>query len=400
MSLADQLSFCIASLREHRLRTGLSILGIAIGVCAVILLTSIGEGARTFVVQEFQQFGTNVLQISPGKTETVGIPGVMGGTTHKLTIEDAMALRRVHGVDGVVPAVVGQARVTADGHGRSVYIFGVTSEAPDLWRVGVIQGSFLPAGDPTRSSPVAVLGPGLKRELFGHRNAIGSWVRISGWRLRVIGVMEPKGRILGFDMDDCAYVPVATAMGMFNVDELNEIDVTFAHESMTVSVVEGIRDVLRERHAGNEDFTILTQAAMLSVFDDVLRIVTSGVVAIAAISLLVGAVGILTVMWISVGERTHEVGLMRALGATVTHVRRLFLLEAVALASVGGTIGLLLGLGLAQLLGLLVPGLPVSTPLPFIALALLASSVTGLLSGVAPARRAALLDPIEALRGE
>ena len=398
MKLADQLAFCLGSLREHRLRTALSILGIAIGVCAVILLTSIGEGARTFVVQEFQQFGTNVLQISPGKTETMGIPGVMGGTTHKLTIADAEALRRVPGVEKIVPAVFGQARVSSEGRGRSVYVFGVTSQATDLWKVDVIQGSFLPPGDPRRGSSVAVLGPKVKRELFGHRNAIGSWVRISGWRLRVIGVMEPKGRILGFDMDDCAYVPVATAMSMFNVDELNEVDVTFAHESMSSSVVDGIRNVLRDRHDGNEDFTVLTQAAMLDVFDDILRTVTLGVVAIAAVSLLVGAVGILTVMWISVGERTHEIGLVRALGATVGHVRRLFLLEAATLAAVGGLMGLVVGLGLAHLLGLLVPGLPVSTPLTFVAIALLASTATGLLSGVAPARRAALLDPVDSTR--
>jgi putative ABC transport system permease protein len=245
-----------------------------------------------------------------------------------------------------------------------------------------------------------VLGPKLKSELFGDRNALGSWVRISGRRLRVIGVMEPKGQILGFDMDDCAYVPVALAMGMFNLDELNEIDVAFTHESLTDSVVRDITSVLRERHDDNEDFTILTQAAMLEVFDDVMNVVTSGVAAIAAVSLLVGAVGILTVMWISVGERRQEIGLVRALGATVAHVRRLFLVESIALALIGGVTGLLGGLALAYLLGVLVPDLPVNTPLAFIVAALVASSVTGIASGLAPARRAALLDPVEALRDE
>lgn len=400
MKLADQLAFCFGSLREHRLRSALSILGIAIGTGAVILLTSIGEGARIFVMGEFQQFGTNLLQITPGKTETLGIPGVMGGTTHKLTIDDAVALHRIRGVEQVVPAVVGQARVAAAGRGRSVYVFGVTDAASDVWKVRAVQGSFLPAGDPRRGAQVAVLGPGLKRELFGDENAIGSWVRVSGWRLRVIGVMESKGRLLGFDMDDCAYVPVATAMAMFDVEELSEIDVTFTHASLTDSVAGGIRDVLEDRHDGNEDFTVVTQAAMLEVFDSVLRFVTAGVVAIAAVSLLVGAVGILTVMWISVGERTHEIGLVRALGATLGNVRRLFLLEAAALAGVGGAAGLLGGLGLAHLLAVVVPGLPVSTPPAAVVAALLASTVTGLVSGLAPASRAAELDPVEALRGD
>jgi len=400
MKLGDQARFSLGALREHRLRTLLSILGIAIGVGAVILLTSIGEGVRVYIVDEFQQFGTNIVSITPGKTATFGIPGAMGGTTHKLTIDDAEALRRISGVEQVVPVVFGQARVEAGGRGRDVYVYGVTSEAPDLWEFGVVQGSFLPAGDPRRGAPLAVLGPKLKQELFGDRNAVGEFVRAAGWRLRVIGVMEPKGRVLGFDLDDVAYVPVATAMGMFNVDEMNEIDLVFSSASSTAVIVEGVRSMLRERHADTEDFTILTQAAMLDVFDEVMRMVTLGVVAIAAISLLVGAIGIMTVMWISVGERTHEIGLVRSLGATRHDVRGIFLLEALALAGIGGFVGLSAGFGLAVLIRLLLPGLPVHVPLPYACAAVLVSLATGLLSGIAPARRAARLDPVEALRAE
>lgn len=400
MKVVETIQFASGALREHRLRAGLSMLGIAIGIGAVILLTSIGEGARGFVVGELQQFGTNILQVTPGKTETFGLPGAMGGTTRKLTIDDAEALRRVPGVENVVPMVLGQARVAAGGRGRSVYVYGVSGEAPDVWKFSVVQGSFLPPGDPRRGAPVCVLGPKLKRELFGEENAIGRFVRISGWRLRVLGVMEPKGLILGFDMDDCAYVPVATAMGMFDVDALDEINVTFTSGRGAPAVVQGITDVLRERHAGHEDFTVLTQAAMLEVFDDVLSMVTAGVVAIAGISLLVGVIGILTILWIAVGERTHEIGLLRALGATVAQVRTLFLLEAAVLSALGGVLGILGGLGLAQLLALLLPELPVSVPLPYAVAALVVSVSTGLLAGLAPARRAAALDPIEALRHE
>lgn len=400
MGFDGLLGFSIGALREHGLRTLLSILGISIGVGAVILLTSIGEGARVYVVEEFQQFGTNILQVTPGKTETFGIPGAMGGTTHKLTLDDAEALRRVPGVERIVPVVFGQGRVEAADRGRDVYIYGVTSDAPHVWKFGVVQGSFLPPGDPHRGSSLIVLGPKLKRELFGDRNAIGGFVRAAGWRLRVIGVMEPKGQILGFDLDDVAYVPVATAMSMFNVDEMTEVDLVFSSASSSESVVEGVRSLLRERHADREDFTILTQAAMLEVFDDVMGMVTAGVVAIAAISLLVGAIGILTVMWISVGERTREIGLARSLGATMAQVRSIFLMEAAAMSTIGGALGLAGGLGLAHLLRLALPGLPVHTPVPYAAAAVAVSVLTGILSGIAPARRAAGLDPVEALRAE
>ncbi|MHC5209601.1 MAG: ABC transporter permease [Planctomycetota bacterium] len=400
MGFDERLRLSLGALLEHRLRSALSMLGIAIGVAAVILLTSIGEGARAWIIRETTQFGTNILAVNPGKTETVGIPGVLGGTTRKLTIDDAEALRRVQGVEHVLPMSMGMARVEAAGRGRSVTVFGVTSDAPVTWGFGVRQGTFLPPGDPRRSSALAVLGPKLKRELFGDENALGRWVRAAGWRLRVIGVMEPKGQLLGFDIDDAIYVPVATSMRMFNLDELMEIDVTFHHESMTEPVVAGVRRLLTDRHGGREDFTITTQAEMLSVFGDIMDVITLAVTGIAAISLLVGAIGILTMMWIAVSQRTHEIGLLRALGATRAQVQQLFLIEAIGLAVLGGLIGLAGGLGLAALLRVLVPGLPVQTPPGYVLAALVVCLVTGLLSGVAPARRAASLDPIEALHAE
>jgi putative ABC transport system permease protein len=223
---------------------------------------------------------------------------------------------------------------------------------------------------------------------------------VAGFRLRVIGVMAPRGRMLGFDIDDSAYVPVATVMQMFNLDELIEVHVLFSHEGMTEAVVAGVRRLLTERHAGKEDFTIVTQTAMLSVFENVMRVITAAVAAIGGISLLVGAIGILTMMWIAVNERISEIGLMRAVGATARHVQRVFLLEAVVLTVVGGATGVAAGLGIAVLLRLAVPGMPVYTPPRYIAAALFVSLITGLLSGVLPARRAASLDPVEALHTE
>jgi len=400
MEPAGYIEFCLGTLRGHRLRSFLSTLGIAIGIAAVILLTSIGEGTRRYLLAEFTQFGTNLLEVSPGKTETGGIPGIFGGTTHKLTLDDAAAIRRLPNVQALVPLAVGQARVEANGRGRSVFIYGVTADLPAVWKFEVGQGSFLPAGDPRRGSLVTVLGPRVKRELFGDDNALGKFVRIAGHRLRIIGVMAPKGRMLGFDIDDSAYVPVATGMRMFNMDELQEIDVLFSHERLADAVAAGIRRLLTDRHGGKEDFTITTQTEMISVFNNVMSTITAAVGAIAAISLMVGAIGVFTMMWISVGERIGEIGLLRALGGTEVEVRSLFLLEAVVLTVLGGLAGVAIGLGIAGLLRLVVPGLPIYTPLRYVAAAVAVSALAGLVAGVLPARRAALLDPVEALRAE
>jgi putative ABC transport system permease protein len=396
----DLLSFAAGALRAYPLRSSLSMLGIAIGVMAVVLLTSIGEGTHRYVLEQFMQFGTTTLQINPGKVETGGIPGTLGGTTRKLTIEDAEALTRLPESQHVVPFVMGQARVEGGGRGRSVVVYGSTSQMPAVMRFGVGRGQFLPEGDPRRGASVAVLGPKLKHELFGDANALGEFVRVAGVRLRVIGIMEPKGRILGFDIDDAAYVPVATGMQMFNIDELIEIDVTFAHERMTEAVAEAVRKLLTERHGGNEDFTITTQSDMIATFGKVMTVINRSVAGIAAISLLVGAVGILTMMWISVGERISEIGLLRALGATGPEIHRIFLLEAAMLTGLGGTLGAVGGLAIAALLRTLVPGLPVHTPIPYLIAALVMSVATGVLSGIAPARRAASLEPVDALRSE
>ena len=397
MTLRDLMSFAGGAVLAHRLRSSLSLLGIAIGVGAVILLTSIGEGTRYYILSQFTQFGTNLLAINPGKIKTFGIPGVLGGTTHKLTLDDAEAIRRIPGVEAVVPMAMGMGRVEYEGLGRSVNIFGVTGEMPDVWRFSVVQGSFLPDGEVQRGVPVVVLGPKVKRELFGDRNPLGQVVRIVGYRFRVVGVMEAKGQVLGFDLDDSAYIPVVNAMKMFNLDELMEIDVAYRSAQIVDPVVAEITRVLSERHRGNEDFTITTQTAMLEVLDDIMHVVTLAAAGIAGISLVVGAIGILTMMWISVGERVSEIGLLRAIGANPAQIFLIFLFESVVLSVLGGGLGVLLGLAGAFLLTVVQPGLPVFVDERYLVLALFVAIGTGLLSGVAPARRALRIDPVEAL---
>jgi putative ABC transport system permease protein len=400
MQAIDVARLTFGSLVAHRLRTVLTMLGILIGVASVILLTSIGEGTRSYIMASFEQFGTNVLAVSPGKTQTSGSPGAMAATVRKLTIEDAEAIDRLPFTEGVVPLAMGMARVEARDRGRSVYIYGVTSDVPAVWNFKVQQGRFLPEADPRRSAPLAVLGPKLKREIFGEVNALGKHVRIGEQRFQVIGIMAPKGQMLGIDLDDCAYIPTANAQQIFDRNALMEIDVLFSSNASEERVIASIKEVLIDRHEGEEDFSVISQSGMLDVLDNILGVISAAVGGIAAISLLVGAIGILSMMWISVNERTQEIGLTKALGATGSQVLWLFLVEAVILSLFGGLAGIGVGLGLARLLQLIWPGLPLVIPWQFVGAAVVVSFVVGLLSGVLPARRAAALDPIMALRDD
>jgi len=397
----DLLLLSWGAVTGHRLRSILTMLGIAIGIAAVILLTSLGEGIRVFVLSEFTQFGTNLIAINPGKSETTGgNPVAMVGSIRPLRIEDAEALSRLPQAQKVMPVAFGNARVEHGERGRSVLVYGVTSDMPEVWRFTVRQGQFLPPGDPRHGGAVAVLGAKLKREVFGDANVLGERIRIGGRPFRVIGVMQPKGNFLNIDLDDTVFMPVSQALSLLNRDGLIEIDVAYHNAQETNEVLAAIRRVLKDRHDGEEDFTMTTQQSMLDTLGKIIGMVTAAVGAIGGISLVVGAIGILTMMWISVNESTAEIGLLRALGARRGQVLAFFLLQAALLATAGGAMGVGAGLGIIQLLHLALPALPVATPIEYVVAALLLSFAVGLLSGVLPARRAAALDPIEALRAE
>lgn len=400
MRIADTLLMAWRSITAQRTRSLLTLLGIAIGIAAVILLTSIGEGLHRFLLSEFSQIGTNVVTLSPGKVSTGGTNPGFPSSVRPLSLEDADALRqRIPHLVGVTPGVTGNAEMGANGRVRRSIVYGTSAALLPSFHLSVSAGQFLPDEDTAHARNFAVLGASLKRELFGADNPLGARIRIGSQQFRVIGVLAPRGQFLGIDLDDVAYVPAARAMELFNRPGLMELHLTYTDATSSAAVVAQARALMKARH-GREDFSIVTQADMLGALSNILNVVTAAVGALGGISLLVGGVGIVTIMTIAVTERTSEIGLLISLGARRRTVLALFLGEAVVLSAVGGALGLAIGIGIAQGAHLLLPALPVSTPLPFVLLAEALAMAVGLIAGVMPARRAARLDPVEALRSE
>ena len=399
MSFADTLRFALHALAAHRLRTFLSASGIAVGIAAVILLTSIGDGIHRFVLSEFTQFGTHIINITPGKTSARGTSVGSIGSARLLTVDDALALQASRYAQYTNAGVMGNAEVRAQGRSRRVTVYG---EGPDFSRafnMQVAAGQFLPADDPRNPRAYAVLGAKVRSELFGSANPLGATLQVGTSRFRIIGVMAPKGQVLGFDLDDTVYIPTTRALEVFNREGVMEIHIAYRPGSPLQAVIEDVKRILIARH-GREDFTVTPQQQMLDTLTTVLDVLTFAVAALGGISLLVGAVGMVTLMHIAVAERVAEIGLLTALGTTRAQIRILFLMESTVLSTLGGLGGLAIGAGIAWLLKTTVSGLPVNTPWDYALGALVVSMLIGLVAGVVPAMRAARLNPVDALRAE
>ncbi len=399
MNFREVVQFTASSAGSHRLRSGLTALGIAIGVTAVVLLTSIGTGLRDYMLTQFTQFGTNIIAVNPGKAQTFGMPAGVLNSARPLSLDDAVALKRLPYVRSTLPMVQGTASVEGGGRERQTIVSGTGDELPQALSFRVALGEFLPPDNLSAPRAFAVLGSKLRSELFGARNPLGARIRVGGQRYTVIGVMESKGTMFGFDLDDAVYIPVAKGLELFNREGLFEIDVMYEEGAPVEEVVKAVSRVLIARHGG-EDFTITTQQQMLEVLGSVLNVVTFAVGALGGISLLVGGVGIFTIMTIAVRERTAEIGLLQAIGARRRQIRDVFLGESLLLAGIGGFLGILLGLLCIAVLGVALPTLPVSPAWAYMGLAVVVSLLIGLIAGVLPAIRAARLDPVESLRAD
>ena len=399
MHIQDFIQLTTNAVRSQRMRSFLTALGIAVGIASVVLLTSLGEGLNRYMLAEFTQFGTNLIGINPGRVTTHGISGALISNVRPLSIEDGQALKKIPQVIDVVAVVQGNAAVKVGKKQRRTTVYGIDPAAPEVFKLQMTAGRFLPDDPPRAARSFAVLGSKLREELFGTGQVLGKRIRIGSERFRVIGSMESKGQMLGFDLDDVVWIPTAKALAMFNRESLMEIDVLYQEGSSADEVSDQIKKILIARH-GTEDFTITTQEKMLDVLGNILNILTLAVGGLGGISLLVGGVGILTIMTIAVNERTNEIGLLRALGSEKNQILGIFLGEAVILSSIGGFAGLVLGIGGAWLLGVLVPALPTHVSWTYVIAAELLAAVIGLLAGILPARRAAALNPVDALRSE
>ncbi len=400
MNPLDLLRFATRALRQNRRRSGLSLLGVVIGVVAVVSLTAIGEGALRYVTTQFASLGSSIVNVSPGKNETTGgMPHGIGGVPNDLTLQDAIVLeRRVQAVRAAVPVSVSTDIVSYRERGRSSRVVGVTSDFQQLQRLDMDSGSFLPESELDRGAAVVVLGHRVAQELFDNANPLGATVRIGSWRMRVIGVLQERGQQLGMDIDDVALIPVASGMRMANKSSVNRIMLDLYPKSDSKPVIAQVKKILIDRH-DEEDFTCISQDAVLASLSSILGILTLVVAGIASISLGVAGIGIMNVMLVSVSERTDEVGLLKALGANQRQILQIFLLEATMLASAGGLIGLASGTALVELGNLLYPRIDAATPLWAIAAVLGLSLGTGIVFGVLPAWRASRLDPVAALQG-
>jgi len=399
--LTDQVVFSFQLFSRHRVRTLLLLLAVGSGVASVILLTSLGEGARSYIDREFSSIGNNLLVAFPGKTETTGgMPPMYGAVPRDLTLEDAEAMARVPGIRLMAPIIAGTALVSREARSREAITMGSTQDFFSVRQLVVARGQPLPPRASTEALSVAVLGSRLKRELFGGSKAVGEWLRVGDRRFRVVGVLQERGESFGADMRDIIVIPVRSAEQLFNTAGLFRIILELKRIDNIDAVERRLRDVIRERHEGDDDITLVSQDSMLSAFNDILNAITLSIGAIAAISLLVAGILIMNISLISVSQRRGEIGLLKAIGASRKQVRMLFLGESMVLTLTGCLCGIAFALIVVGMASRLWPNFPIAPPLWSFPAATATALLSALFFSWLPSRRAAELDPVLALRGQ
>lgn len=399
MRARDAIAFALASLAFSRVRTLLMLLAMSIGVAAVVVLTAIGNGARHYVVDQFSSLGTNLVIVVPGRAETAGgaATTLVGETPRDLTLDDARSLLRGDALRRMAPFNLGEIAVSYRGRERQAPLLGSTAALLPIHHLEMARGSFLPEEDMEIARPVCVLGATISRELFGRQNPLGEMVRLGGFRCRVIGVLASQGRSLGHDTEELVVVPVAFAQMLLNTEGLFRILVEAREPESIPRLKDFILDTIARRHYGEEDITIVTQDSVLATFERILGALTLSVAGIAAISLIVAGILIMNVMLMAVAQRTGEIGLCKAIGASRRQIMVLLVTEALLLSAVGGLLGLAIGLAGSHLARSLYPELSAGPPSWAMVAALGTALATGLIFSLLPARRAARLDPIQAL---
>lgn len=403
MDFVESIKMATTTLTANRLRSVLTMLGMIIGNASVVAMIGIGEGAQRFASAQFESLGPNVLFITAGNDRARNRTNVLPKT---LVLQDAEAIAsQVPTIAHVAPQLQNQVPVVYRNQNKPTLVIGTTELFPIVRDYDVAQGRFITAQDVQRGNSVAVVGSDLATNLFGTTNPIGQQLRIKNITFRVVGLLKPKGAFLGNNQDDVIFVPISTMadriIGRTSPfgTEVTFISVSAQDESKMAAAKTQITNLLRLRHkiVAEDDFTVRSQDEALNIIGAVTGALTIMLVAIAGISLIVGGIGIMNIMLVSVTERTQEIGLRKAIGATQSDILVQFLIESIILSAAGGILGIVIGAGTVLLVGALTP-LQTSVSVPAIALAFSVSGGIGVFFGVVPAQRASRLDPIVALR--
>jgi putative ABC transport system permease protein len=403
MDLVESVKMATATLTSNRLRSALTMLGMIIGNASVVAMIGIGEGAQRFAADQFKSLGPNVLFVVPGndkaRNRTLNIPKT-------LVLSDAKAIaEQVPSINDVAPQLQNQVPVVYGSKRKSTLVIGTTERFAIVRDYDVARGRFITQQEVQRGTPVAVIGSKLSETLFGQKNPLGERIRVRGLSFKIIGLLASKGSFLGNNQDDVLLVPLSTLASRLTGRtspygvEVTFISISAKDQSQMAAAKTQITNLLRLRHkiVTEDDFTVRSQDEALSIIGAVTGALTIMLVAIAGISLLVGGIGIMNIMLVSVTERTQEIGLRKAIGATQADILIQFLIESIILSAAGGIIGIMIGAGSVVMVGVFTP-LKTSVSMPAIALAVSVSGGIGVFFGVVPAQRAARLDPIVALR--
>jgi putative ABC transport system permease protein len=404
MDLIECILTALSSLAQNKVRAFLTTLGVIIGVMSVILLVALGEAARTYIQNEFAGMGSNVIVISPGKQETTSSMIVVNaGSFRKLTSENANEIKRkAVGVKGVSGDVLGTAQVRYGNIERNCLLIGGTEDLDEIRELHIQYGRFIDASDIDKNNKVCIIGQKVKEEIFGSKPALNEKISINRMKHVIIGIMESKGTALGINLDDIVIVPLPSGQEMFYGGENTVFEIlASARSPEDIGLAsQSIKEILYAAHDYNEDFTIVDQDSMIGSFAkifDMLRFMLAGV---ACISLVVGGIGIMNIMLVSVRERTREVGIRKAIGAKRKDIGMQFLIEAVTLSVLGGMIGIFIAWMGAMTISFFYPSLPVTLSLWSVLTAFFFSLSVGVFFGVYPALKASGVDPVEALRYE
>ncbi|HTJ34720.1 MAG TPA: ABC transporter permease [Dactylosporangium sp.] len=394
MRLAEAWRVAVDALRANRLRSTLTMLGVIIGVAAVVVLVAIGTGTKQEIEQQVEGLGSNLLIVVPGEVNLGSAPSVS-----RMDLSDVDAVSKIVGDRSRVAVTVASGETVAAGNTETfASINGVIETTPQVFVRHLARGTYLTRSDVDTQRRVAVLGWSVAHKLFGDRDAVGQQLTIAGVRFRVIGVFEQLGQSLGIDRDNEVHVPITTAQRLLSTNRVDGIAVKAPNRDEIGDLSARIIAELSRRHPGTQ-FSAVTQEQILGVLGDILGVLTGVLAAIAGISLLVGGVGVSNIMLVSVRERTKEIGLRKAVGARPRDIGVQFLLEAVLLTTLGGFIGMALGIGAALVVAALSP-VPAAITWWSLALAFGVSAGVGIIFGVVPAQRAGRLDPVVALRTE